>query len=68
MPSLFGPKQTFRSKAAAESFVQHLTRELTAGGIGHWVELREDKAAQRFTPVVHLARCPGGDRCLCDAP
>lgn len=65
MPSLFGPKQSFRSQAAAESFVRHLTRELTAGGIAHWVELRADADKQRWTPVVHTASCPGGDRCQC---
>jgi hypothetical protein len=65
MPSLFGPKQSFRSRAAAESFIRHLTRELTAGGIGHWVELREDEGP-RWTPVVHLSACPGGAACSCN--
>ncbi|HTU60305.1 MAG TPA: hypothetical protein VMF89_17765, partial [Polyangiales bacterium] len=63
-----GPKQTFRSKAAAENFVRHLTRELTAGGIGHWVELREDAAQQRWTPVVHVSSCKGGASCDCVSP
>ena len=65
MPSLFGPKQTFGSKAAAESFVRHLTRELTAGGIGHWVELREDVSSQRWTPFVHRSSCAGAPSCDC---
>jgi hypothetical protein len=64
MPNLFGPKQTFRSKDAAERFIRHLTRELTAGGIAHWVELRED--AGTFTPVLHRGACPGADACDCD--
>jgi hypothetical protein len=62
MPSLFGPKQSFRSKQAAENFVRHLTRELTAGGIGHWVELREDGG---WIPVVHRSACSGGADCDC---
>jgi hypothetical protein len=65
MPSLFGPKWTFRDKAAAENFVRQLTRELTAGGIGHWVELREDVSPQGWTPVLHRSSCPGGASCDC---
>ncbi|HET8933372.1 MAG TPA: hypothetical protein VFN67_08040 [Polyangiales bacterium] len=66
MQSLFGPKRVFASKRAAEEFVRHLTRELTAGGIAHWVELREDPAGRRWTPVLHRGRCPGGADCACN--
>ena len=71
MPSLFGRKRSFSSKAAAEQFVRHLTRELTAGGIPHWVELKEDAGAQpargvSWVPVLHRAACAGGDACECE--
>lgn len=66
MPSLFGPKRSFPSQRAAEDFIRHLTRELTAGGVAHWVELREDATAKRWTPVLHRARCPGGAACSCN--
>jgi hypothetical protein len=65
MPDLFGPKRSFPSRSAAEQFVRHLTRELTAGGIAHWVELQVDAAGLRWTPVLHRASCPGGDACTC---
>lgn len=69
MHSLFGRKRSFRSKAAAEQFVRHLTRELTAGGIAHWIEIKEERPSalvSSWVPTVHRAACPGADKCECE--
>lgn len=62
-PSLYGPRKTFVRLADAEEFARHLTRELTAGGIPHWVEIRT--AAARHTAIVHRFDCEGGRACGC---
>jgi hypothetical protein len=64
MPEIYGPKQTFSSRAAAERFLRTLTRELTAGGIAHWVEAREE-SSRGWIAVVHQPACAGGAQCRC---
>jgi hypothetical protein len=66
-PEIYGPKRAFGSRAAAERFLQHLTRELTAGGIPHWVEVRQ-QPPRRWIAVVHAPDCAGGERCRCPSP
>ena len=64
MPEIFGAKKHFATRRAAENFARHLTRELTAAGIPHWVEVREE-ASDRWLPIVHRAACRGGADCAC---
>jgi hypothetical protein len=63
MPEIYGPKKRFATRLSAENFERHLTRELTAGGIPHWVEIRED--AGGWVPFVHESQCTGGASCSC---
>jgi hypothetical protein len=64
MPELYGPRASFDTRRAAERFVTHLTRELTAGGLPHWCEVRE-RAPGAFVPIVHQFDCAGGADCGC---
>jgi hypothetical protein len=64
MPEIHGAKKRFATQQAAENFARHLTRELTAGGIPHWVEVREE-TPDRWLPIVHRAACLGGADCAC---
>ena len=66
VPSLYGRRKTFARKRDADEFVRHLTRELTAGGVPHWVEVRGE-TPQRYEVFVHRFACPGGAACGCDA-
>ena len=64
MHSLYGPRQSFPTRRAAEAFLRHVTRELTAGGLPHWVEIQEtDKPS--FVAYVHRFACAGGASCTC---
>ncbi len=67
MENLYGFKKRFESRAAAENFLRHVTRELTAGGLPHWVEARED-APGAWSAWVHRWSCTGGESCGCNAP
>jgi hypothetical protein len=64
MSDLYGPKKRFSSRSAAEQFLRHVTRELTAGGIAHWVEAREE-APGRWLAFVHRSDCEGSAACRC---
>jgi hypothetical protein len=64
MPVLYGPHRSFATRRAAEAFARHLTRELTAGGLPHWVEI-QDAAPGRFVAFVHQFDCRGGRDCGC---
>ena len=64
MHSLYGPRQSFPTRRAAEAFLRHVTRELTAGGLPHWVEVQETTEAS-FLAYVHRFACPGGPSCSC---
>jgi hypothetical protein len=64
---IYGPRRTFASRAAADHFLRHATRELTAGGLAHWVEAREH-APGRWLAIVHRSACAGGERCSCGSP
>ena len=66
MDKLYGLKKRFASRAAAENFLRHTTRELTAGGLPHWIEARED-APGKWSAWVHRWSCKGGASCRCDA-
>ena len=52
-----------REREAAERLARHVTRELTAGGIGHWVEVQA--VARGFVVFVHRFECAGGEACAC---
>jgi hypothetical protein len=65
MSGIYGPRRVFASREAAEKFLRHVTRELTAGGLPHWVEARE-AAPKRWVPFVHQFDCQGGADCKCD--
>jgi hypothetical protein len=65
MLSLYGPRRTFSTRSAAEAFVRHVTRELTAGGLPHWVEVQPISNA-RFLAYVHRFECRGGADCACE--
>jgi hypothetical protein len=67
MENLYGFKKRFSTRAAADNFLRHVTRELTAGGLPHWIEAREE-APGRWSAWVHHWDCKGGDSCMCDAP
>lgn len=64
MPSLYGPRGSFPTRQAADAFARHVTRELTAGGLPHWLEILPEPPA-RFTAFVHRFSCPGGTECHC---
>lgn len=64
MPVLYGPHRSFATRAAAETFARHLTRELTAGGLPHWVEIQPAGRAS-FTAFVHQFDCRPGRDCQC---
>ena len=64
---IYGPRRTFASRADAERFLRHATRELTAGGLAHWVEAHE-RAPGRWLAIVHRSACEGGARCSCGSP
>lgn len=64
MPSLYGPRQVFATRASAERFARMLTRELTAGGLAHWVEVQE-RGPKRWIVFVHAADCAGAAACAC---
>ena len=64
LPTLYGPRKTFPRKTDAEAFARHLTRELTAGGLPHWVEIVSD-SPRRFVTIVHRFDCTGGAACSC---
>jgi hypothetical protein len=64
LPALYGPRKTFARKADAEEFARHLTRELTAGGIPHWAEIRSE-TPRRFVAIVHRFDCDGATGCRC---
>jgi hypothetical protein len=66
MPGIYGPRRSFATRAAAENFLRHVTRELTAGGLPHWLEARE-AAPNRWLAFVHQFDCEGGAGCKCDA-
>ena len=66
MDKLYGLKKRFKTRAAAENFLRHTTRELTAGGLPHWTEARED-APGTWSAWVHRWSCKGGASCNCDA-
>lgn len=65
MPPLYGPGRVFATRNAAEAQARHVTRELTAGGLPHWVEVQE-VAQQRFRLYVHRFDCRGGPACACE--
>lgn len=67
MSELYGPKKRFSSRRAAEQFLRHVTRELTAGGIPHWVEAREE-APDRWLAFVHRSDCEDAAACHCAGP
>ena len=64
MPEIYGVKRHFNDRHTAENFARQLTRELTAGGIAHWIEVRETRPA-RWVAHVHAFACPGGASCTC---
>ena len=64
MPVLYGPHRSFATRRAAEAFARHLTRELTAGGLPHWVEIQE-AVPGRFVAYVHQYDCRAGGACQC---
>lgn len=64
MPGIYGNKKRFSDRNAAQNFARHLTRELTAGGIAHWVEVLE-AAPGGWVPIVHEFACAGGASCAC---
>jgi len=64
MPPLYGPRRTFGTRSAAEAFARHVTRELTAGGLAHWVEV-QDITPSRWLAYVHRFDCRGGRACAC---
>jgi hypothetical protein len=66
MSGLYGARQTFANRSAAENFLRHVTRELTAGGLPHWVEARE-VGPSRWVAFVHQFDCEGGAECKCGA-
>jgi len=65
MLSLYGPRRTFSTRSEADAFARHVTRELTAGGLPHWVEVQPTAKAQ-FLSYVHRFECRGGPGCICD--
>jgi len=65
MPALYGPQRSFATRHAAEAFARHLTRELTAGGLPHWVEV-QPTTPTRWLAYVHRFACGGGPGCRCE--
>ncbi|HKU42094.1 MAG TPA: hypothetical protein VJR89_28240 [Polyangiales bacterium] len=63
MNPIYGAKRMLREREAAERLARHVTRELTAGGIGHWVEVQA--VARGFVVFVHRFECAGGEACAC---
>jgi hypothetical protein len=64
MPEIYGARTPFKTRSAADNFLRHVTRELTAGGLPHWCEIRRE-APDRWIPIVHRAECAGGSACAC---
>ena len=60
---LYHLDQHFKTRRSAENFARHVTRELTAGGVPHWVEVRQD-AAGLWHARVHRPDC-SAERCVC---
>jgi hypothetical protein len=66
MPAIYGPRRSFSTRAAADNLLRHVTRELTAGGLPHWVEARE-AAPGKWLAIVHEFDCTGSAECKCGA-
>lgn len=64
MAGIYGPRTPCKTRDAAENLIRHTTRELSAGGLPHWCEIREE-GPRRWVPVVHEWTCAGGERCAC---
>jgi len=63
-PPLYGARRTFPTQSAAEAFARHVTRELTAGGLPHWVEV-QPLGPSSWRVFVHGFECRGGPGCEC---
>jgi hypothetical protein len=61
---IYGPRRSFATRAAADNLLRHITRELTAGGLPHWVEACE-QASGNWLAIVHRFSCGGGMDCKC---